>query len=72
MRRTLMEYEYLNRRISDAAKEVAGDAYIIYIKEIGENVGYAQSAAEDVSEYTYKKVKKEVKINIAKKLHLID
>lgn len=71
-KRTLMEYEYLNRRISDAALEIAGNEYEIYIKEIGDNIGYASSEVESVSEPAYKKTKKEIKVNIAKKLHLID
>ncbi len=71
-RRTLMEYEYLNTCLSDAAKEIAGDDYEIYIKEIGSGIGYARSLIEGVSEFEYKRTKKEVKINIAKKLHLID
>ena len=71
-RRTLMEYEYLNRRLIEAASEVVGDDYEIYIKEIGERIGYAYSEIEDISETQYKDRKREVKINIAKQLHLMD
>ena len=71
-RRTRMEYEYINGRIADAAREVVGDDYEIYIREIGEARGYAYSDILDISEGTYKQAKKEVKINIAKKLHLLD
>ena len=71
-RRIRMEYEYVNRRISEAAREVVGDDYEIYIKEIGEGIGYANSELPDVSESRYKTFKREVKINIAKKLHLLD
>ena len=71
-KRTRMEYEYINRRIEDAAMEIVGTEYEIYINEIGRYVGYAQSAVSDVSESTYKQLKKEVKVNIAKKLHLLD
>ena len=71
-RRTLMEYEYINHRIYDAACEIVGGDGEIYIQEIGEKTGYAYSKVAGVSEPTYKTRKKEVKLNIAKKLHLID
>ena len=71
-RRTLMEYEYMNRRLIEAASDVVGDEYEIYIKEIGEKIGYAYSEIEEISETQYKNNKKEIKINIAKKLHLLD
>lgn len=71
-RRTGMEYEYINRRIHDAAAEVAGAECEIYIREIGERIGYAKSDVADISESQYKLIKKEVKLNIARKLHLID
>ena len=71
-RRTLMEYEYINRRLEDAAREIVGDDFEIYIKEIGSKIGYAHSEIADVSETEYKMHKKEVKISIAKILHLLD
>ena len=71
-KRTLMEYEYMNSRISDAAREIAGDDFETYINEIGLCKGYAKSEVEYVSEYEYKRTKKEVKVNIARKMHLID
>lgn len=71
-RRTRMEYEYINSRISNAAMEVVGDDFEIYIREIGEAVGYANSKIEGISENTYKHRKRSVKLNIAKKLHLMD
>ena len=71
-RRTRMEYEYINGRIADAAREIVGDDFEIYINEIGEARGYAGSDVLTISESTYKLYKKEVKINIAKKLHLLD
>lgn len=71
-KRTRMEYEYINGRIADAAREVVGDDFEVYIEEIGESRGYAGSDILDISESTYKNYKKEVKINIARKLHLID
>ena len=71
-RRTLMEYEYLNRRLIEAASEIVGDDYETYIDEIGNKVGYAYSKIDDVSETEYKQRKREVKISIAKRLHLMD
>ena len=71
-KRTRMECEYVNRRIADAVRDVVGDKYEIYIKEIGYYIGYADSEIDDVSESTYKIRKAEVKTSIAKKLHLLD
>lgn len=72
-RRTRMEYEYIDSILRRAAEEIAGesDAEKI-IAEIGERVGYAYSMIDGVSESTYKIMKKEVKINIAKRLHMLD
>ena len=71
-RRTLMEYEYLNRRLIEAASDVVGGDYETYIDEIGNKVGYAYSEIDDISETEYKQRKREVKISIAKRLHLMD
>lgn len=71
-KRTRMEYEYINDRIENAAREIVGSYYEIYINEIGNCIGYANSLIDNVCENLYKKIKKEVKINIARKLHLID
>ena len=72
-RRTLTEYRYLNFKIFDAVKDVVGEELaMLYIKEIGENIGYANSRLDILSEVAYKQRKKEVKDNIAKKLHLQD
>lgn len=71
-RRTLMEYEYINRRLSDAAREIVGKDFRTYIHEIGERIGYAYSRVDGLSETDYKIKKKEVKLNIARKLHLLD
>ena len=71
-RRTLMEYEYINIRLVEAAREIAGEEYGNYIYEIGERIGYAYSRVNAASETDYKIKKKEVKINIARKLHLLD
>lgn len=71
-RRTLMEYEYINRRLRDAASEIVGYESELYIDEIGKKIGYAYSGVCGISETEYKVKKKEVKLNIAKKLHLLD
>ena len=71
-RRTLMEYEYINRRLVDAAREIVGESYRTYIKEIGERIGYAYSRIDYLSETDYKIKKREVKLNIARKMHLLD
>ena len=68
----IMEYRFLNYRIMNAAIEAAGphDA-MLYIQDIGGNIGYASSDAFHISERTYKRRKKEVKYNIARRLSLI-
>ena len=71
-KRTRMEYEYVNRRIADAAREVVAEQYELYISEIGFGIGYANSRVDNVCESHYKIRKAEVKISIAKKLHLLD
>ena len=72
-RRTLTEFRYLNFKILEAVGEVVEEQYVrIYINEIGENIGYANTKLEMLSEVAYKQRKKEVKENIAKKLHLED
>ena len=71
--RTDMEYRYLNFKIYDAAAEIVGeDEAVSFINEIGRKVGYAASSLAYMSEATYKIRKREVKVNIAKRLHLID
>ena len=71
-KRTLMEYDYINSILIRAASEIVGadDAETI-ISEIGDRVGYAYSSVGEMCESTYKNMKKEVKLNIAKKLHMI-
>ena len=71
-RRTRMEYEYVNRRIREAAIEIVGCESDVYIYEIAEKIGYAYSKVQGICEVTYKRKKREVKLNIARKLHLID
>lgn len=71
--RTAMEYRYINMKIDEAAEEIAGERLApMYINEIGRKIGYAKSKVDCVSETTYKIEKQEIKINIAKKLHLLD
>ena len=71
--RTGMEYKYLNYRIYEGAAEIVGERYAdVYINEIGRKIGYASTKHDAVSERTYKEEKQEVKINVARKLHLLD
>ena len=71
--RVRMEYEYLNRRILTAARELCEreEDAIGYIEEIGERRGYAKSRFT-VSEKTYKVKKREVKLNILRRLYLLE
>lgn len=71
--RVQMEYEYLNRRIYTAARELCEkeEEALGYIEEIGTRRGYAKSRFT-VSEKTYKVKKKAVKINILRRLYLLD
>ena len=68
----IMEYRFLNYRIMNAAMEIAGtrDA-MLFIKDIGHNIGYAQSDLWMLSEACYKQRKKDVRDNIAKRLSLM-
>ena len=69
--RTDTEFRYYNFKIFDAASEIVGPALAeTYIEEIGTHTGYAKSSVIAISEVTYKKYKKLVCENIAKKLHL--
>ena len=66
------EYRYYCFKIYDAAAEIVGERLAeVFIKEIGERIGYARSALYFYSETHYKETKARVKENIAKKLHLI-
>jgi len=71
--RTEMEYRYLNFKVYRAAAEVVGEhAAPTMINEIGRKKGYAKTDMDEISEKTYKVKKKQIKLNIAKRLHLID
>ena len=71
--RTDTEFRYYNFKIFDAAAEIVGEIYAdTYIEEIGTHTGYAKSRVGFVSEGTYKKFKRLVCDNIARKLHLCD
>jgi hypothetical protein len=70
--RTEMEYKYLNHRIFEGAAEIVGSELAeLYIDEIGRNVGYANSKNPASCEAGYKREKREVKLSIARKLHLV-
>lgn len=68
----IMEYRFLNYRIMNAAVEIAGtrDA-MLFIYDIGNNIGYAASDLLSLSEVVYKERKLEVKYNIARRLSLM-
>ena len=68
----VMEYRFMNYRIMNAAVEIAGsrDA-LVFIYDIGNDVGYTSSSLTVLSEKLYKKRKKEVKENIARRLSLL-
>lgn len=70
--RVQMEYEYLNRRIYTAARELCEreEDALGYIEEIGAKRGYAKSSFT-VSEKTYKIKKRAVKLNILRRLYLL-
>ena len=72
--RTEMEFRYYNFKIYDAAAEVVGAREAeMYLKDVGERIGYASSELADTcSERSYKSRKIEVKKNIALKLHFMD
>ena len=70
-KRQRYEFAYLNRRIYHAAAEIVGSYYAeTFIYDIANRVDYVNSRAKNLSESTYKIYKKEVKINISKKLYL--
>ena len=72
-KRTDTEFRYYNFKIFDAVAQITGERYAVdYIKEIGGRVGYAKTKLDFQSEVSYKNLKKIIKENIAKKLHLID
>ena len=72
-RRTDVEFRYINSKMYDAAAEIVGEELAeVYIKEIGEKIGYAYSEVEDLSEVTYKINKRKVKEEIAKRLYLTE
>ena len=72
-RRTEIEFRYINSRMYDAAAGIVGDELAeIYIDEIGGKVGYSYSKVEEVSEITYKKNKRRVKEEIARRLYLAE
>ena len=72
-RRTAMEFRFLNSLIFDAASEIVGEKLSgIFIEEIGNRTGFAYSKVDCFSESAYKLNKQQIKLGIARKLHLID
>lgn len=71
--RTSVEYKYYNYKMVEGAAEIVGYMYAKkMIHEIGHRIGYAKSDVDCMSESMYKRKKLEVKINMARKLHLLD
>lgn len=68
----IMEYRFLNYRIMNAAVEIAGNRdALLFIYDIGNDIGYASSELWMLAETVYKQRKKEVKENIARRLSLM-
>ena len=68
----IMECRFLNYRILEATVEIAGEYNAeTFIKEIGEGTGYSKSGLWRLSESQYKKQKRAIKINIARRLCLL-
>ena len=71
-RRVETELRYINAKIADATLELCEDFELEdFIIEIGDSIGYAKSALYHMSESTYKRKKRDIKENIARKLYLI-
>ena len=72
-RRVECELRYLNAKIIDATLEICDDFELDeFITEIGSSVGYAKSSITHISESTYKKRKRKIKDNIARRLYLTE
>lgn len=72
-RRVRMEYAYINAKLFDAASEIAGPNQAeIYISEIGQMIGYANSKIRNISECTYKINKERIKENVLRKIYYIN
>lgn len=69
--RMLSELRYLNMKMLEGAEEEASCDGEIFISEIGERIGYINSALDFMSEATYKRRKAQVKRSIARKLYLM-
>lgn len=72
-RRVRMEYSYINARMLEGAAEISGALLAeTFIEEIGSAVGYAYSKIDCLGETAYKLYKKDIKENIARRMHLCD
>ena len=70
-RRVDTEFRYLNFKIYDATAEIVGEELAeLFIYEIGNKVGYANTEVDSMSESTYKIYKKKIKDNLSVKLYL--
>ena len=72
-RRVETELRYLNAKIIDASLEICSASELEgFITEIGGSIGYAKSSLYHISESTYKRKKREIKENIARRLYLVE
>lgn len=71
-KRVLTELRFINYKVLEAAREIAGVDAEIYIREIGKKKGFASSDIARLSEVAYKLKKAEIVANIAKHLYLTD
>ncbi len=72
-KRVRMEYSYINARVFEGAGEICGGALAeAFIADIGDRNGYCKSNIVCFSENTYKQYKRMIKLNIARKLKLLD
>ena len=70
--RVIMTYRFINYKILDAASSIAGTRDSLdFIREIGERGGYTKTEIS-LGERAYKITKLAVKVEIAKRLGLID
>ncbi len=72
-RRVDNELRYYNFKIYDAVASVVGEGRAeAFIREIGDRIGYAKSEfMDEMSECTYKEVKRRIKDTIAAALYLV-
>ena len=71
--RVRTEYAYINAKLYSASQDIVGPQYAdIFIHEIGNKIGFAKSRVDCMSEGTYKLYKTRIKLNMLRKLYLLD